>query len=254
MKYYQLYLITNLINEKKYVGQTNQQKGYLSRFKEHCKCAEKYDGNISVLHKAIHKYGKENFTVKLLMHNISEDKINFYERLWIEKYNTYYGNHQGYNMTLGGSGTVGYIFTDDSKLKQSNASIHYWENLSKEEYENECKRRSDYWSGKPKSFMHRKHLSESRVKSGIAKGKNNGFYGKQHSDKTKQAIGEKNSKPIGMYDLVTGELLLTFDSTYKAVEYLLTNNKTKNKYAASRISKICRGIDKSAYGYSWKFL
>ena len=32
---YELYLITNLINNKKYVGQTNVEKGYKQRFKNH---------------------------------------------------------------------------------------------------------------------------------------------------------------------------------------------------------------------------
>ncbi len=254
MRYYQLYLIINLINNKKYVGQTIQTKGYKTRFNEHCKCAENYDNHISALHKAIHKYGKENFQVKLLFHNISEDKIDFYERLWIDKLNTYYGNHQGYNMTFGGSGTKGYVFTKEIRKKQSEASQRYWQNLTNEEYLAECRRRSYYWSGRPKSYLHRKHLSESRISKGTARKEKNGFWGHTHSEEFKKYIGEKNSKAVGMYDITTEQLIKTFDSTYEAVRWLLSENKTKNKDAASRISKICNDKGKTAYGYIWKFL
>lgn len=56
-----------------------------------------------------------------------------------------------------------------------------------------------------------------------------------------------------MIDLHTDEIIMEFSSLLKATEYLLENNITSNKGASSRISKICRGIDKSAYGYKWKY-
>ena len=253
MNYYQLYLITNLINNKKYVGQTIQTKGYKKRFKEHIYSALNHKTHISCLHKAISKYGPDNFEVKLLIHNIPEDKIDFYECLWIDKLNTYYRNY-GYNMTFGGSGVKGYHFTEDVKTRMSCAAKQYWENLSSDEYERQCHLRSERFKGVPKSEEHKKHLSESRITSGVAKGKNNPFYGRHHSEHSKQLIGQKNSKPIGMFSIETGECIKKFNSTYEAVDYLLNNNITKNKDAASRISKICRGLGKTAYGYNWKFL
>ena len=253
MRHYQLYLITNLINNKKYVGQTHQGKGYKKRFKEHINTSLTHKTHLSCLHNAILKYGPENFNVKLLIHDIPEDKIDFYECLWIDKLNTYYHNN-GYNMTFGGSGVKGYHFTDDVKKRMSNATIQYWENLSSEEYKRQCHLRSEWLRGIPKSEEHKKHLSESRIASGVAKGENNPFYGKHHSEHSKQIIGQKNSEPVGMFSIKTGECIKEFKSTYEAVDYLLNNNITKNKDAASRISKICRGLGKTAYGYIWKFL
>ena len=52
---YEIYLITNNLNDKKYVGLTSQ--GYLSRFTSHCSQG-------FYLTSAIKKYGKENLIFK----------------------------------------------------------------------------------------------------------------------------------------------------------------------------------------------
>lgn len=251
MRYYQLYLITNLVNNKKYIGQTNQQKGYRTRFKEHIYESIHSENPISVLHKAIKKYGSENFSVKLLLHNIPDTSIDFYESLWIDKLDTYYRNNKGYNMTYGGRGTNGYIFTDEVRKKMGNGVKMYWESLDEDEYKRLCKIRSDNMKGKEKSLSHRQKLSEW---ASTRTGDKNSFYGKHHSDESKKAIGESNSKCIGMYDIENDILLKEFSSIKCATDWLIANNLTTNKNASSRISKICNGIDKSAYGYVWKFL
>ena len=245
---YEIYLITNTVNNKKYIGQTASIKGYEKRFQEHCKNSLIISNNC--LYKAMRKYGISNFTVKRLLKNISENEIDFYESLWINKFNTYYGNHCGYNMTFGGRGTNGYIFTDEVREKISDGVKEYWKNLSDEEYNRLCTLRSQNMKGKSKSIEHKRKLSE------LAKqrtGKKNSFYGHQHSEETKYIISKSNSKMIGMFSL-NGDFIMSFTSIKDAVKYLLDNNITNNKSADSRISKICRGIDKSAYGFIWKFL
>lgn len=254
MKYYQLYLITNNINNKKYVGQTLQSKGYKKRFRDHINTAKKAKIHLSCLHRAIVKYGAENFSVKLLIHDIPESKIDFYECLWIKKLNTYYHNNQGYNMTYGGSGVKGYHYTEEVKTKIGTSVKEYWKNLSEEEYDKQCKSISARFKGVPKSELHKQHLSESRILHGTARGINNGFYGKHHSEEVKLMLRRCHSKPVGMYDIVTHKLLKNFSSTYEAVDWLLLNEITKNKDAASRISKICNHKGKTAYGYIWEFL
>lgn len=246
---YELYCITNKVNNKKYIGQTKSSKGYKKRFNEHKQCA--LDGNKSCLYFAMRKYGVENFTIKLLIHNIPKDKIDWYEQLWITKLNTYYKNHSGYNMTIGGSGTSGYIFTEEVRHKMSNASKLMWKNMSEEEYINACKRRSDNMRGRKFSEEHKRHISESAK---LRVGDKNPFFGKHHSKETKDKISTNNSKKVGMFSLTDGSLIREFPSIYSAVEFLIDTGVTKNKNASSRISKICRGQDKSAYGYIWRFL
>ena len=86
-----IYLITNLINNKKYVGQTSYT--IEKRFYYHSKCKK------SVLSRAIRKYTKENFKVELIEESDCQETINFLEKYYIKHFNcrTY-----GYNMTDGG--------------------------------------------------------------------------------------------------------------------------------------------------------
>ena len=65
--YYQIYLITNTINNKKYVGQTKRKKqtSYLQRWKGHLKSSLKLMGGKynNRFHCAIAHYGEEAFTI-----------------------------------------------------------------------------------------------------------------------------------------------------------------------------------------------
>lgn len=61
---FNIYLITNKINGKEYVGMPGQ--GYMNRFKDHIACSRNADKYKTVLYNAIRKYGEENFSVKLL--------------------------------------------------------------------------------------------------------------------------------------------------------------------------------------------
>lgn len=84
-------------------------------------------------------------------------------------------------------------------------------------------------------------------------GSKNPFYGKVHSDETKQAIALKNGKPVLMVDLVTGETVARFNSMNEAARYLMDNKMAVSMASSGAISKVCKGLAKRAYGYSWKF-
>lgn len=86
-----IYLITNKINGKQYVGQT--ARDIWTRFEEHCR-----NTHGSAIGNAIQKYGYLNFSLKEL-EAVSLDQLDDREKYWIKHYNTY---HEGYNKTLGG--------------------------------------------------------------------------------------------------------------------------------------------------------
>lgn len=91
-----IYKITNIKNGKSYIGQTIQD--VKERFYQHCanKCSKEVSN--MVIHKAIKKYGKDNFTLEVI-EEIDSYNLNDRERYWISFYNSYY---DGYNSTLGG--------------------------------------------------------------------------------------------------------------------------------------------------------
>lgn len=91
-----IYIITNSINSKVYIGQTIQP--LTKRWEEHCRIAcSKNEANM-VIKKAIFKYGKENFIIKELEKCAIED-LDKREIYYIDLYNSY---NNGYNSTKGG--------------------------------------------------------------------------------------------------------------------------------------------------------
>lgn len=87
-----IYKITNNINKKAYVGQSNDIE---RRFKEHC---YKGEGSRILLDIAIQKYGKENFTFEII-EECKIEELNERETYWIKYYNTI---ESGYNLSTGG--------------------------------------------------------------------------------------------------------------------------------------------------------
>ena len=252
---YQIYLITNTVNNKKYVGQVVKHRGYLVRYKEHLNAA-KY-ANTKLLTNAIKKYGKNNFSVQLIADDVAENVIDEKERSYISYFNTFYENNAGYNMTVGGQGSHGYKFTSSDKEKISAASLEHWKKLRNDpkKFAERNSKISSKMTGKPKSEIAKKHQREAAKKR--FETECGTFTGKAHTQKTKQLIAEKNGNPVGMYDKNTGKLIKTFISATEASRYLNENNLTTNKSAFSRIITVCKevkGQGKIAYKHIWKYL
>ena len=91
-----IYKITNKVNGKSYIGQTIQN--VKERFYQHCatKCSQAILN--MVIHKAITKYGKSNFTIEVI-EEVESANLNDRERYWIRYYDSY---NNGYNSTEGG--------------------------------------------------------------------------------------------------------------------------------------------------------
>lgn len=116
MKTADIYLITNLINGKQYVGQTI--KGYLKRWQGHCVYANrnKVDRQSSqLIDRVIDKYGIENFKIELL-ETVPIEQKDIKEQFYIQKYDTY---NNGYNLTIGGDFNPMF----DDKVKQHHKEV-----------------------------------------------------------------------------------------------------------------------------------
>lgn len=92
-----IYKITNLINNKVYIGQTI--KTLEERWRAHLWCANKND--CKHLYQSIIKYGKENFSVEVIDNANDLDELNEKERYWVSYYNSL-NPRLGYNNIDGG--------------------------------------------------------------------------------------------------------------------------------------------------------
>lgn len=116
MKTADIYLITNLINGKQYVGQTI--KGYLKRWQGHCVYANRISNNKQspqLIDQVIDKYGIENFKIELL-ETVPIEQKDKKEQYYIQKYDTY---NNGYNLTIGGDFNPMF----DEKVKQHHKEV-----------------------------------------------------------------------------------------------------------------------------------
>lgn len=87
-----IYLTTNLINNKKYIGKKKYTYGW-----------EDYLGSGKKLALAIEKYGKENFRREIICECQNEEELNTMEKFYIKEYNAVKSN-EFYNMSAGGNG------------------------------------------------------------------------------------------------------------------------------------------------------
>ena len=88
-----IYITTNLVNNKKYIG-----KHVADVFEP-----TKYIGSGRALLRAVKKYGRDKFICELLEWCNDKDSLNARERFWINKYNAIKCN-LFYNISEGGDG------------------------------------------------------------------------------------------------------------------------------------------------------
>lgn len=119
----EIYLITNTVDKKQYVGQavlyysTGAKHGTFDRWKQHIWNSNGGRYKCRLLERAINKYGKDCFTVEVLIKcNVS--MLNLYESRFIEKLNTLAPN--GYNLNTGGGN--GRRISEDTKKKISESN------------------------------------------------------------------------------------------------------------------------------------
>ena len=151
----------NTKSEKWYIGQTVNPEG---RFNCHIRLSLNNDN--THFHRALRKYGLENFVYCILEDNVLRDNLNMKEQEWIEYYDSFY---DGYNMTAGGDGTL---------------LCAPW-NKGKHHSEETIKKMSKSLKGR---FI----------------GENNPFYGKHHSIESRKKNSEahkgRKAKKVNQYD------------------------------------------------------
>ena len=198
---YVVYKHTNLTNGKSYIGITNNLSirwaGSGSRYKSYN----------AIFGRAIDKYGWDGFSHEVLESGLTRSEAVELEKYYIAHYRTNvcrYGNTFGYNMTDGGDGTYGTLYSDDVKKKISDA-------LSSPNSETR-KRMSDASKGR-QAFLGRTLTDEHKKK--LAQGRD--------------ISNSKRGKPV--YCVET-------NSVYKSSE----DASRHLSISASSISSVCRGV------------
>jgi group I intron endonuclease len=97
-KIWSLYRITNLINNKIYIGQT---VNYRHRWLTHCR-AVTLNKPTQIIHHAMIKHGLDNFVFEVIASCISQEDTNYIETQLVQQYDSYITTGKGYNITLGG--------------------------------------------------------------------------------------------------------------------------------------------------------
>lgn len=139
-----IYITTNLINNKKYIG-----KRVDTKFREW------YLGSGNYLRNAINKYGKENFVVELIEEVDNLEELDKLEIEYIKKYNAV-EDKNFYNIHPGGTG---FMWGEYSHMKKDK----YRKLFS---ILNSGKNNGMYKSGErgihPKGFLGKKHNDETK--------------------------------------------------------------------------------------------
>ena len=221
-----VYLITNLINNKKYVGVTT--RSLKERWSEHT--SKKNDNRL--ITKAILKYGKENFGFELIKEffNITENKLLEKETFYIEKYDTLVP--RGYNLVRHSDGKL--IVNEKTKKKLSI----------------KCRGKKNGMFGKHHSEgMKRK--SSDRVKK-YQSGKNHPFFGKHHTKKSKIKISKSlKGKLVRSKSGKFNPLIRTLQNKYSKKFFIGTQWDFRKRYKTDvgETSRLFNGISKSIYGW-----
>lgn len=226
---YSIYVITNTVNGKQYVGYTGRKVD--ARWKSHVKESKQEYSSMygSPLQTDIREYGEDCFTHQVLV--TTEDKV-LAMQLEDEAtiiLNTHVPN--GYNRQ------VGYHGEGMSGENNPMWGKHHSEDTKKKLSEN-------HWDMSGENHpMWGKHLSEETKKKLSEKLK-----GRTLSEETKDKISESNSgannpRARKCICVETGQI---FDTIREASECVGLKNPTN-------IVKCCRGERKTAGGYHWMY-
>ena len=176
-----IYKITNIVNNKVYIGQTIRT--IEERWRDHQNLRYTEKNNTRPLYLAFEKYGIENFTIEKI-EEVENNLLNEREEYWINFFDSY---NNGYNATYGGNGSKSYNYE---------LIFHLWQ-------EGETS----------KSISIKLNCSEQTVKRAL-----DSF--NVDKEERKQRGKLNCSKKVLMIDKESGEILNTFSSFNEAARFL----------------------------------
>ena len=233
-----IYLYTNKVNGKKYVGQAVD---FLTRHKRHIYSAynekQKRDYNVP-FHNAIRRHGIENFEIKILKEDLkTKNELNYWESYYIVEFDTLAKNGKGYNLASGGEGGNTYAGKTNEELAEISRKI------------------SEAHKGEKHPMYGKHHSEETRAKlSEVHKGKSP-YAGKSDEElaeisrKLSEAHKGKNKgKKNGRATLVD-----RFDKQGNYIDTMYQFEYVAIGFDKDGISRCCKGRYKTTGGYIFKY-
>lgn len=220
-----IYKITNLVNNKVYIGQTI--KTLNKRWKNHLDAARKNDHKH--LYQAINYYGKDNFKIEIIDDAATIDELNRKENYWVNYYNSL-------------NPTKGYNNIDGGKANPMNY------NLVKEYHKqkmrsNEVKVKI---SNAIKQIRKEKGFSEeTRKKISLKLKGNKHFKGKKRTLEAIRKTSQSLYKQVYCID-INGNKIKEFNSVIDAAKWWFDNGYKRNKWQ-SLSNKIKESAIKDKY-------
>lgn len=187
-----IYCITNLINNKLYIGQTHRI--LQERWDEHL-AAGRDINNHRPLYRAMRKYGEKNFSISIIEECLDQE-LNEKEKYWIKEKETWIAEHpdKGYNITCGGG--------NGTKYSYDYIRFLYKEGMTQSEIRDELK--CDPW------VIRQAIAADSTISEEYKK--------EQHHIAAKR--GQKAiMKQVQAIDPMTNEIYKTFDSISDASQF-----------------------------------
>ena len=211
-----IYKITNILNDKIYIGKTNST--IEQRWKQHCSDRKRTRCEKRPLYDAMNKYGIENFTIEEV-EQCSPEEASEREKYWIE----YYGSFKnGYNATSGGDGKS--YLDYDLIIKTYN------------EIQNQTK------------VAELLNVDVNSIRNIL---RNYNIPIKSSPELAKETF----SKSIIMFSK-NDEELQVFASLSDAARFIIKEGKSTDsiKGVVTHIGNVAKGKRQTAYGYKWKYL
>lgn len=238
MAYGVVYLIWNMLNGKKYVGQTTQPlKRRISGHKSDKK---------SFIGKAIRKYGAENFRLGVIKTCTSKAELDYWEKFFIAALKS--KSPYGYNLTGGGVGLKSPSEETVAKMKMS--SKKRWEKGG-DTLETRAKK-SIAHLGEKNHFYGKHHTEKARKKMGLSSRGNKNMLGKHHTAKTCSTISlnKRNNSPFKNLLREIDKQQLSYNSLAKILDLSQPNVSAKmhgkKNFTAKDIAKLVEFFGKPA--------
>lgn len=215
-----IYSIQNKINNKRYIGQSNNIYERWNRHKA------LYDN--CAIHRALQKYGIENFDFSIL-ELCSENELDDKEIYWINYYNSY---KDGYNETSGGKRPIHTVCNHPIKMYDLQGKyIKEFPSISAAARELQCEP-----SFINAVILHRRPTAK-------------GYQFKLKEDNTIIApFVKKKSGP-------KGKTVIQYDLNDNIIQEYISASEAARQLGlqAQNISGVCRGIKQTCGGYKWKY-